>query len=279
MEAGAVVGAFVVMVLSNYLAQKKFFGGKDNKVISDTHPTFITPDGLTFAVWGMIYIFLLVTVATQVFPNPLVELFLASTCPMTGLDARARLVAAFLANAIWLPLFNNEYFWSALAVMVVYLSFLLSYYYSYTKFTNEAGIQLLSIESLQLANVGVGVSMNASWLLVAFVVSCFFCLGEVGWKDGYGVAGSPASAMAVIVSVAMLALYVGIFRYGLAWVCVAAWALRGIYRMQTYPDKVRFPLLALNRTIADCARLCSWTVLILGLALPVIFHFCNIQIS
>ena len=40
----------------NVLASKKFFGGKDNKELSDENPTYLTPDGKTFAVWGMIYL-------------------------------------------------------------------------------------------------------------------------------------------------------------------------------------------------------------------------------
>ena len=38
--------------------------------------------------------------------------------------------------------------------------------------------------------------MNTSWIIVAFMLSVFFCGGEAGWKDHYGVAGSVPVAMA-----------------------------------------------------------------------------------
>jgi hypothetical protein len=30
-------------------------GGKTNKQISDENPTYLSPDGQTFAIWGIIY--------------------------------------------------------------------------------------------------------------------------------------------------------------------------------------------------------------------------------
>ena len=55
--AAAVAGAFVFMVVCNVLATKKFFGGKGQQGICPIeNPTYLSPDGKTFAVWGVIYL-------------------------------------------------------------------------------------------------------------------------------------------------------------------------------------------------------------------------------
>lgn len=250
----AVIGAYCLMVLSNYLAMKAAFGGKDNKQISDEHPTFVSPDGPTFAIWGIIYMFETVTVIAQAIPSERTDELLGQRCPYTGLDVRARLVLAFLVNAVWLPVFNNERFWSALVIMVAYLGFLLSIYTD-VNVTTTSGI----VERLCLVT---GITMNASWIVVATMVNTFLCSGLAGWKDEHGVAGSVPAAIVVVALVAALGADLAFVRCDLAWAFVSAWALRGIYRMQTVPDKVRFPLAAMSSTLASCAYWCSNAVVL-----------------
>lgn len=248
----AVLGAFAVMVACNGLASAKFFGGKDNKEISDTHPTYLSPDGFTFAVWGMIYMLELVLVIYQMFPSEHSEALLQQGCPLTGMDVRWRLVAAFLSNAVWLPVFNNEKYWGGLVIMSVYLSFLTSIYLDINVSRTEGVTEAFLLSS--------GVAMNLSWIVVAFSLSIFFCLGEVGWKDQYGVAGSMPSAAVICVLVAALGCERAVRAGDVAFAFVTGWALRGIWRMQTVPDKVRFPLAAMNETYGNFAQILSFAV-------------------
>mmetsp|Transcript_48492 Transcript_48492/g.141266 ORF Transcript_48492/g.141266 Transcript_48492/m.141266 type:complete len:278 (-) Transcript_48492:281-1114(-) len=256
-EAWIVAATFGVMVLSNILSQRRYFGGKDNKIISDSNPTYLTPDGPTFAVWGFIYLFELVLVAAQLLHSHSMEDLFARRCPLTGLNVRERLIAAFATNAFWLPIFSNERFWAALVVMLAYLAFLLSVY----KDLNVEHTHGLA----QTVVLTTGVAMNTSWIVVASSVSLFLCGGRLGWKDKYGVCGSPAAAMLVVLLVTALGCE-RVWRGGdVAWAFVAAWALRGIYRMQSIGDRVRFPIGALNASLGDAARLGSfvvWAVLV-----------------
>lgn len=238
----AVIIAFLVMVLSNALAQSKFFGGKDNKELSDKHPTYVTPDGKTFAVWGLIYTALTVLVIAQALPSA-DDRLLSQACPFTGLDVRQRLVLLFLANAFWLPAFNNEWFYPALFIMAAYLILLASVYTDVNSTTASP-------------QYSVGVAMNLSWILVAFMLSLFFCSGLGGGPDAYGaydVGGSVTLGIVVVLLVCSLACWRAIQACDMAWAFVGAWALQGIYRMQTVPDKVRFPISAMNATLASAA--------------------------
>lgn len=242
-----VVGAFAFMVTCNFLAQKKVFGGKDNKEISDAHPTYMSPDGKTFAIWGFVYLMEIVLVVAQAIPSERTEEVMGEVCPLTGLDVRARLALAFAANGVWLPVFNNERYWAGLVIMCVYYAFLLSTYYSLSVVT-EGVLEAVVFKS--------GVAMNTSWITVALAVSIFFCGGLAGWQDQHGVAGSPLAGQLVVALVGVIAIDRALSP-DLAWAFVGAWALRGIYRMQTVPDKDRFPISALSDSLGNFARYAS----------------------
>ena len=111
--SGAVVAAFVVMVMSNVMASKKLFGGKDNKELSDENPTYLSPDGATFAIWGMIYLLELLVVA-QLFHGELME----RRCPLTALSEIAWSPPS--SPPVAAVVFNHEQFWSAM-VIIFYL--------------------------------------------------------------------------------------------------------------------------------------------------------------
>eukprot|EP00401_Gymnodinium_catenatum_P019160 CAMPEP_0117526648 /NCGR_PEP_ID=MMETSP0784-20121206/36390_1 /TAXON_ID=39447 /ORGANISM="" /LENGTH=269 /DNA_ID=CAMNT_0005322875 /DNA_START=78 /DNA_END=887 /DNA_ORIENTATION=+ len=252
-----VVGAYVAMALPNFLASKKVFGGKTNKDISDSYPTYVTPDGATFAVWGLIYLFLLVTAVAQVAPSSHMEAILSGGSSWTGLDVRTRLALAFLVNGLWLPVFSFERFWFALGIMAVYLALLVSIY---------ADLNMATLTASESLIFATGVAMNTSWIVVAFAVNAFVCGAVAGWTDEHNVAGSMPVSVAVVTLVTALGCERAIASCDLAWSFVAAWALRGIYRMQSIPDAVRFPLAAMSSNLATSARIGSFAVVAAGLA-------------
>jgi len=248
-SAWAVCASFALMVLSNYLATKKYFG-KDNKEISDSHPTYVSPDGFTFAIWGLIYLFELILVLAQLVgwspdAKDSADMIFDRQCPLTGLDVRQRLVIAFLANAAWLPVFNTERFSAALGIMAVYFACLLSINLD----LNAATVGFPMGRFI----FGAGVAMNASWILVAFSLSIFFCAGEFGWKDRHGVAGTASAGTVVVMFVSFIGCARAVLECEMAWSFVAAWALRGIYRMQTVENVERFPSSAMSPTLASFA--------------------------
>lgn len=269
--AYGVLAAFIFMVVFNGLASAGLLGGKTNKQISDENPTYLSPDGQTFAIWGIIYTLELVLVIAQLFPSESAEELLQRES-FLGLDVRQEIVLAFVINAIWLPVFNNEYFWTSWVIIVIYLGFLLSIYVDVNTQTTE-GI-------LEYIFYAAGISLNCSWVVVATCVSTFLNLGRVGWKDQNGVAGSVLAASVVIVLVTLLACQRALAVYDLVWAFGAAWALMGIYRMQTVADKVslaqdenvevgrtdvdavRFPLSAMNANLGNLARGCSYLVIV-----------------
>ena len=85
---------------------------------------------------------------------------------------------------------------------------------------------------------------------MATCANAFTFFGVKGWKDDFGVAGTPTAAAVVAIVVAMIGIKMAVVRSDLAWSLVAAWALSGVYRMQTNPNEQAFPVEAMNRQLA-----------------------------
>jgi len=237
--------SFGVSIASNGLAATGIIGKASIGQISDENPTYVTPDGLTFSIWSVIYILETVLVIAQYNPSQHAEELLGQKCPLTGLTVRWRLIFAFLANAVWLPVYVNLYFLVALIIIVIYLAALISVYSSLNPRVTESFCEWLLFAA--------GIACNSSWVVVATSANLFTVAGDFGWKDSFGVAGSPVAALVVVVLVAILGSGMALFNTDLAWSLVAAWAIAGVYRMQTIPDPDSFPVEAMSSILATGA--------------------------
>lgn len=57
---------FAAVLAVNYLANSLPLNGKNTGELSDLYPNLFVPAGLTFAIWGVIYTWLLALVVWQV---------------------------------------------------------------------------------------------------------------------------------------------------------------------------------------------------------------------
>lgn len=243
--------SYVLLIISNVLSSTGFFGG-DIGAISDSNPTFVTPDGLTFAVWGVIYLLEAVFVIAQFCPSEFGEELLRAPCPlMCFLPVRVVVSVAFIANAIWLPIYLSQIFWLALVVILVYLWALLAAFIPLTAMSAPLLCARPSAPfSCNRLVYAAPIAANTSWLLVATAANLFTVLGRLGWQDANGVAGSPEAAMLVVFLVTVIACALAIATNDLVWGLVAAWALAGLGRMQSQADAERFPVDSLSPALA-----------------------------
>jgi len=269
-----VIVAFVVMVISNVLSTStKIFNNTDNKEISDANPTYISPDGATFSIWGFIYLFEATLIVYQAIPA-------YKNAP--GLAAgRPYIIAAFLLNALWLPVFQFYYWWLSLAIIVAYLAALWkSYEALQIDYAGEA-----PWHTKVFANVGI--SLNLSWVTVATLLNVTVVArnssiitttienvanttsGSVQIADGAYqsvIGGNPDWAVLCIVIAALFAAYRAIAFVDVPYAFVCSWALGGIYRMQTKDNDTAFPVAGHSELIAEW----SLTVLIIVAVLSVV---------
>ena len=245
----AVVVAYVVMILSNYLSTATtVFGGTNNAIISKENPTTLSPDGLTFAIWGIIYLFETILVVYQFVPRTASESVLDGT-------TRHWLIAAFLFNAIWLPIFSFHRWWLALAVIVGYL---LALYQTSVAMAINYGDRKVPAHSQVCAMAGI--SLNMAWVVVATLLNFTIVSrnsniittvvttnitnttsGAVFPFEVATVGGNVDWAVLCIVLASSIAMYRAWQYADVAYCFVTAWALGGIYRMQTFSTDENYP--------------------------------------
>lgn len=276
-----VVVTFVIQVISNVLSGFGAFNNATNGRLSDENPTYITPDGLTFSVWGIIYTFQAIFTIYQVVPQ-----VQNSHEPLT--NARVWVVLLYLLNAVWLPAFSFSLWWLAFLIIAsMYGSLIMIYYhlginygpmYHGTSPTRsfallcspdkeESGTSVTETDQYWFVKVFmyVGFSTNLSWITVATLLNFLVATRNSGWYTScpaeisngiasammINVGGNPDFAVMVCVAIALIASFL-VVRFGdVPYALVAMWALGGINRMQTVPNEQRFPISGQSQQLAS----------------------------
>jgi hypothetical protein len=106
----------LAMPVVSWLSQRGAFG-PDNGTISDRYPTLLVAAGYAFAVWGLIFLLDVVFGIWQALPGQREDGTLAPIRPVAA--------AGFALTTVWMPLFSQQLFWLALAVIWASLACLL----------------------------------------------------------------------------------------------------------------------------------------------------------
>jgi hypothetical protein len=209
------LGAIGVNVLANVLP----INGQNTGEISDRFAVFFVPAGYVFAIWGLIYIGMLVYAVYQALPAQ---------------AGNARLEAAGwwfslgnLANAAWIFMWHYNLFGLSLVFMLVLLSSLVMCYVS-------LGIGRRTAGAGEIWAVFVPVSVYLGWISVATIANATDVLYDLQW-DGFGL---DAQLWAVVML--GVALVVGglmaVTRADRPYLLVFVWAFAGIgVKQAAYP--------------------------------------------
>jgi hypothetical protein len=98
----------LAMPMVSWLSQRGAFG-PDNGTISDRFPTLLVAAGYAFAVWGLIFLLDVVFGIWQALPRQRGDDTLTAIRPVAA--------AGFALTTVWMPLFSQQLFWLALAVI------------------------------------------------------------------------------------------------------------------------------------------------------------------
>lgn len=260
--------AYVVMLIANGVMSNTTFveslGGLDNAKISNSNPTYLTPDGLTFAIWGVIYLGEFVFSVFQALP--------ANHDDKEFVAARPYVIAAFLLNASWLVIFSFKLWWLSTAVIAAYLGALFTVY-------REMHINYLFSSSKSLvyrACSFIGFSANIAWVTIATVLNLTLTLRQNGYVTaviggGDAIGANEDWAIMFIVLVAAISSTISFYRGDLVHNLTTAWAYSGIIRMQTIANATRFPVNYLSGVIASWAL--AGEIIVLVVALLTVIRF------
>lgn len=211
--------AFAAVLTVNYLSAALPLNGKTPGALSDQYPNLFVPAGLTFAIWGIIYTWLLVWIgfhAVALFKEK-TRLQLEPGLKKTG----PWFILTCLLNIAWLFAWH----WQLISLSVLVMIGLL---FALIRLNQETGVGLQKANKLEkwLAHAPFG--LYQGWITIALIANVTALLVSQGWNGGLGLSALNWTILLIFAG-ALLADQVirktnNIF-HGLA----VAWALLGIY--------------------------------------------------
>lgn len=214
---------YLAMIATNVLANALPLNGRRTGDVSDAYPNLFTPAGVTFSVWGVIYLLLGAHVLYQL------GLFRdgPDTAEQTALLNRVGILFAVssLANTAWVFAWHYDHI-PVSAVLIVVILVCLALISTTLRRANLSGRRRWFI--------GVPFSVYFGWTTVAVVANITVLL--VSWKwDGFGLAESTWAVIIVGVAMAIGTLTM-VRNRDAAYGLVLIWAFVGILIRQTSAD-------------------------------------------
>ncbi len=225
-----VVVTYLAMITMNVLANALPLNGRRTGEVSDAYPSLFTPAGVTFSIWGVIYLLLGLHVLYQL------GLF-RGTAPDVGRSALLNRVGVLfavssLANVAWIFAWHYDVIaLSAVLILVMLVCLILI----------ADTLRVARLSTRERWFVGVPFSVYFGWITVATVANITVLLVSLKW-DGFGISASVWATVIVLVAMA-IGTTTMIYNRDVAYGLVLIWAYIGILIRQTSADGLdkRYP--------------------------------------
>ena len=196
------VAAFAIMVFMNYLANALPLGGKTTGELSAQYPNLFVPAGITFSIWGIIYLMLLGFCVLQ---------FMAHNRAMVNALGWLFAISCIL-NALWIVAWHHEKLFLSVIIMLLLLATLTMINYRLVPFS----------ESISKAAFGV----YLGWICIATIANITALLVAINWQ-GWGISDEAWAVIMVLAGAVITALIIKNYRNSFTGIAVI-WALTGI---------------------------------------------------
>lgn len=210
--------AFAAMVYVNYLSNALPINGNTAGELSDKYVNYFVPAGLTFAIWGVIYGWLLVFLAFQIasFFNKTIEEKINPIVEKIGW----LFVLSCVLNVVWLLAWHYEFVGLSVLLMLLFLSLLL--FLNYT-----IGVGKSKVSSLEKWISHAPFSIYVGWISIATIANVTALLVNIGW-NGFGIDDHIWAIIMVIIG-SFITVLVLFSRNAILFALVVLWAFYGIY--------------------------------------------------
>lgn len=207
--------SYISMVAVNLLANALPINGIPTGVISDSYPNLFAPIGLTFSIWGLIYVLLLIYVVYQFLPK-------SKNANDTIQAIAPYFIASSVLNFVWI--FSWHY--RLISVSVLLMIALLVSLIQISRISNKYA---LSLKEKLLIKVPFGVYFG--WITVATIANITTLLVSLGWKDVL----FPDQVWMILILIigASIASITASKERNVAYGLVPVWAYFGIYLKHT----------------------------------------------
>ncbi len=209
------IAGFILTIVLNGLANGLPINGKTTGELSDMYPNLFVPAGITFAIWGLIYLVLLIFIIFQ-----LVEAFKKEGITSIHKAIGPWFIISSIANASWILAWHYVLPGLSLFIMIVLLFSLLKIYLNLEKIK-------VDIPALKQYFVYPAFSIYLGWITVATIANTTALLVDLGWNGGgFG----EATWTILMISIAIgFGIFFLIIRHDIYYTLVIIWVLYGIY--------------------------------------------------
>lgn len=215
---------FVTMITINALANALPINGFTTGELSDIYPNLFVPAGVTFSIWGLIYLLLFVFIITQIVAafskraskyllSPLATWAFAYTC---------------ILNSLWIITWHYKLVFFSVIVMILML---LSLIYLVKRIDSEKIDDFWARFSIKLP-----FSIYLGWISVATIANITALLVHIGW-GGFGVTEN-IWAIIMIGAATSLSILMMLKRADIFYALVVIWALYGIIIKREASDPI-----------------------------------------
>jgi len=197
--------ALLAVLYINYLANSLPINGMTTGELSALYPNYFVPADITFSIWGIIYLLMMVYVFQSWFVKP------DGISPLkTGRYIWFTVSSA--GNAGWIFAWHYQYIWLSMGLMLLLLYSL---------------IRLFLITRGDRWTLRVPVSIYLGWITVATIANATALLVYLGWNGGF--LSEPAWAIFLMTVAVVLSSFMR-FRFSDPYFhAVVIWAILGIY--------------------------------------------------
>lgn len=253
MLPGLAAVTYVVMIAMNVLANVLTFNGQTTGQVSDKYSNLFAPAGLTFSIWGLIYLLLLGYVIYQLSYYRIYE-------TMTK-DYYEKLAVLFilsnLINSGWIVAWHYDRIGISLILMLLLLICLIGLNYVVRPEQPTTADSLL----LKLPfNVYFG------WITVATIANVTTYLVSIDW-DGFGISDVVWTDIIIAVG-ALIGLVTMMYFRSIAYGMVFLWAYAGIALKHWMPTGYDSMYMSVLITVGLSA-----TIILMGIIRLAIWRF------
>jgi len=193
---------FAIMIVMNYLANALPLNNKATNELSDSLPNLFVPAGITFAIWGVIYLLLLTYCIVQFTGKN--QLAISGISWLFGVSC--------LLNALWIVTWHYEKLPLSLLVMLGLLASLI-------------WINLI-IKDLPLGIIKAAFGVYLGWICIATIANVTALLVNYKWS-GFGISQEVWTMILIAIGTTIVSLAIFIFNNPFIGLSVL-WAFTGI---------------------------------------------------
>lgn len=204
---------FAIMIVVNFLANYLPINGQTTAQLSNNYPNLFTPAGITFSIWGIIYLLIFIFLFFEVRKT----FFLKNLNP-NRINYHLAFAVSCILNSLWIISWHHNLIFASVLIMILLLMSLIYIYKIIRKIQFSNSIEKFFTKTT--------FSIYLAWICVASIANVTILFKSIGIETLL----IPESLWTIIMLLAITALSLFIlFKLNdIAFSVVAIWAICGI---------------------------------------------------